>query len=168
MGADSKKELSLAIICAGCDTDIKICIFIKVKKMRTAGTTTVLTPDNRRFTRVIFTRSVKLFFEEKVYGKYPARNLSQGGLFIEGDINIPIGAECCMELYETGSNSSLILTFSGKILRREQDGVGVLFTSMEEDSFMFLQTMVLYSCDDPVGVAERFLDGFVPHSLLTS
>lgn len=117
-------------------------------------------PDNRRYTRVVFTRCVKLFYKGKVYGQYPAKNLSQGGLFIEGDINIAIGEDCRLELYETGPHSSLILTFWGKILRREKDGVGVKFTRMEQDSLMFLQTMVLYSCDDPVGVAERFLESF--------
>jgi hypothetical protein len=130
--------------------------------------TIILSPDNRRYTRVIFTRCVKLFFKGIVLGKYPARNLSQGGLFIEGDINIPIGEDCGLELYETGRHSSLILTFSGKIVRHEKDGVGIEFTSMKEDSFMFLQTMVLYSSDDPVGVAERFLEGFVPDSVRNS
>ena len=130
--------------------------------------TTVLSPNNRKYTRVIFTRCVKLFFRGKVLGKYPARNLSQGGLFIEGDINIPVGEEFGLELYETGRHSSLILNFSGKIARREEDGAGVEFTSMKEDSFMFLQTMVLYSSDDPVGVAERFLEGFVHDKVITS
>jgi len=128
--------------------------------------TIVLSPDNRRYTRVIFTRSVKLFFKGTIHGKYPARNLSQGGLFIEGDVNIPVGEECSLELYETGRHSSLILTFSGKIVRHEKEGAGVEFTSMGEDSFMFLQTMVLYSSDDPVGVAERFLEGFVPDNII--
>ena len=134
--------------------------------MRVVGSVT-LSPDNRRYTRVVFTRSVKLFVKGEAHGQYPARNLSQGGLFIEGDINIPVGEDCCLKLYETGRHSSLILTFWGKILRREKEGVGVQFTRMEDDSFMFLQTMVLYSSDDPVGVAERFLDGFTPDHVLT-
>jgi hypothetical protein len=133
--------------------------------MRAAGPV-VLSPDNRRYTRVVFTRCVKLFYKGKAYGQYPARNLSQGGLFIEGDINIPVGEDCRLELYETGRHSSLILTFLGKIVRREKDGTGVEFTSMGEDSFMFLQTMVLYSSDDPVGVAERFLEDFDPDKVI--
>ena len=131
------------------------------------GDTTILSPDNRRYTRVIFTRFVKLFFKGKVLGNYPARNLSQGGLFIEGDINIPVDEEFGLELYETGRHSSLILSFSAKIVRHDNDGAGVLFTCMKDDSFMFLQTMVLYSCDDPVGVAEGFLEEFVPRGVTT-
>lgn len=128
--------------------------------------TIVLSPDNRRYTRVIFTRCVKLLYKGKIFGKYPARNLSQGGLFIEGDVAIPVGEYCDLELYETGRHSSLILNFSGKVVRHEKDGIGVEFISMREDSFMFLQTMVLYSSDDPIGVAEHFLEGFVPDKVV--
>jgi len=134
--------------------------------MTTAGPS-AFNPEKRKHTRVIFTRSVKVFIQDKLHGQFPARNLSLGGLFIEGDINIPVGGDCRLELHETGNRSSLILNFCGTVRRREKDGVGVLFTSMEDDSFMFLQTMVLYSCDDPIGVAERFLEGFVPKSTST-
>lgn len=127
-----------------------------------AARSVVFTPDSRKYTRVVFTRTVKLFYKGKIYGQYPARNLSQGGVFLEGDVALPVGEDCRLELYETGRHSSLILTFLGRIVRQEKDGVGVEFTSMGEDSFMFLQTMVLYSSDDPIGVAERFLEDFHP------
>jgi hypothetical protein len=38
---------------------------------------------------------------------------------------------------------------------------------MEDDSYMFLQTMVLYSSDDPLGVAEDFFEDFNPNSVST-
>jgi len=132
--------------------------------MRTTGPI-ALSPEKRRDTRVIFTRSVKLFAKGKLQGRYPARNLSLGGLFVEGAIDLSDGEDCHLELHETGRHSSLILTFSGKIIRQEKDGVGVKFTSMGEDSFMFLQTMVLYSSDEPVGVAEQFLETFNPEKI---
>jgi len=130
----------------------------------TTAAPSAFTPEKRRHTRVIFTRSVKVFAQDTLRGHFPARNLSLGGLFIEGDINIPVGGDCRLELHETGRRSSLILNFCGTVCRQEKDGVGVHFTSMEDDSFMFLQTMVLYSSDDPIGVAEHFLEGFVPKS----
>jgi hypothetical protein len=126
-----------------------------------------LSPEKRRHERVPFTRSVKVFGTRKSLGQYPAKNLSMGGMFIEGDFITPVGEECRLELHETGSHSSLILMFSGKILRRDRDGVGVAFTEMERDSFMFLQTMVLYSSNDPAGVAESFLEDFASGSMST-
>lgn len=124
-------------------------------------------PEKRRHARVIFNRSVHLFVQEKSHGRYPARNLSMGGLFVEGALNLPVGEDCRLELHETGRHSCLILTFSGKIQRCEKDGVGVTFTGMEDDSYMFLQTMVLYSSDDPLGVAEDFIEDFNPDSVST-
>jgi hypothetical protein len=135
--------------------------------MTTAGPS-AFTPEKRRHTRVIFTRSVKVFIQDKLHGQFPARNLSLGGLYIEGDIDIPEGGDCRLELHETGRRSSLIVNFCGTVRRKDKDGVGVHFTSMEDDSFMFLQTMVLYSSDDPIGVAEHFLEDFVPKSASAS
>ena len=126
-----------------------------------------LSPEKRRHDRVLFTRSVKVFGTRESLGQYPAKNLSLGGMFIEGDINIPVGEQCRLELHETGNHSSLILKFSGKILRCDRDGVGVAFTEMEPDSFMFLQTMVLYSSENPTWVAENFLEDFAPGSMST-
>jgi hypothetical protein len=134
--------------------------------MTTAGPS-AFNPEKRKHIRVIFTRSVKVFIQDQPQGQFPARNLSLGGLFIEGDVNIPLGGDCRFELHETGRRSSLILNFCGTVLRKEKDGVGVRFTKMEDDSFMFLQTMVLYSSDDPIGVAEHFLEDFVPKSAKT-
>jgi hypothetical protein len=142
----------------------KLRFFCSGQKMSTTGPI-ALSPEKRRHARVVFTRSVKLLGKRKSLGQYSAKNLSLGGMFIEGDIKIPVGEECRLELHETGSHSSLILTFSGKILRCDRNGVGVAFTEMEKDSFMFLQTMVLYSSDDPTGVAENFLEDFAPGSM---
>jgi len=50
------------------------------------------------------------------------------------------------------------------VRRQTEDGIGITFTNMEDDSFMFLQTMILYSSDDPIGVAEHFLENFVPRA----
>lgn len=120
-------------------------------------------PEQRGVTRVIFTRRVNLFVRGALLGSYPVRDLSLRGLFIEGPIDIRQGESCRLELHETGSHSSLILRFFGTIIRWQEDGVGVQFTHMEEDSFMFLQTLVLYSSDEPLGVVEQFLETFAPH-----
>lgn len=119
-------------------------------------------PEKREHLRVPFTREVRVFAAGRSFGQFSTKNLSLGGLFLDGPLDVPVGGDCRLELHETGVRSSLILNFCGKILRNEKSGVGIRFTAMEEDSFMFLQTMVLYSADDPIEAAERFLDGFTP------
>ncbi len=128
----------------------------------------MFSPDKRKDSRVIFTRNVTLFAQGYTRGSYPARNLSLGGLFLEGNIDIPVGADCRLELHGIGRLSSFILNFYGKILRQENDGVGVKFIDMESDSFMFLQTIVLYSSHDPIGIAEKFFEDFPTISCRTA
>ncbi len=118
-------------------------------------------PDQRIHKRVVFTRTVKLIIGGEKLGQFPARNLSMGGLFIEGDkLDFPVKTPCKLELYETGKQSSLILKFSANIVRCDKNGIAVEFKDMEDDSFMFLQTMVLYASDDPVGIVQDFLEEF--------
>lgn len=120
-----------------------------------------LRPENRQHTRVVFTRTVRLYVDDTRVGEYAARNLSMGGLFMQGEgFNLKPGVQCALELHEEGQQSSLILKFSAQILRVDDTGIAVEFLDMEDDSFMFLQTMVLYASDDPIGIAQDFLEDF--------
>ncbi|WP_084456615.1 PilZ domain-containing protein [Desulfogranum mediterraneum] len=119
-----------------------------------------LHPDKRQHTRVVFTRTVKIRSQNCLLGEFPARNLSMGGLFIQGCPRVQPKGYYQLELRESGRQSSLILRFYVKVARIEADGVAVEFIEMEDDSFMFLQTMVLYASDDPIGITEDFLEDF--------
>lgn len=114
--------------------------------------------EKRRDTRVIFTRNIDLFIEEKLQGQFLTKNLSMGGLFVESNINISLGEACRLELYEIERCTSHNLIFSATVRRKEKGGIGVKFTRMTEGSFRFLQTMVLYSSDDPAEIAEHFFE----------
>lgn len=117
-------------------------------------------PDKRRHVRVVFTRTVKIIISERNIGNFSARNLSIGGLLADGDTGLVPGQACTLELHETGRNSSLLLTFTARVARSNSDQTAFEFTDMEDDSYMFLQTMVLYASDDPVGIAKEFLEDF--------
>ncbi|PID71580.1 MAG: hypothetical protein CSB34_06390 [Desulfobulbus propionicus] len=121
----------------------------------------LLRPEQRQYTRVVFTRTIRLHIDGARVGEYAARNLSMGGVFMEGEnLQLTLGKHCTLELHEKGQQSSLILKISAKISRIEDTGVAVEFLDMEDDSFMFLQTMVLYASDDPIGIAQDFLEDF--------
>ena len=124
----------------------------------------ILSPERRKHPRVYFNRSVRLSAGEHTHGRFPTRDLSQGGMFIEGAFELSVGDSCQFVFHETGQRATLLFPFSGRILRRDTDGIGIEFTSMKEESFMFLQTMVLYSSDDPVDVALDFMEDFIPVS----
>lgn len=120
--------------------------------------------EQRRDKRVSLNSKAKLSAKGIIHGWFPVKNLSVSGFFLEGDINIPAGEDCCLEFYETGENASLVLSVLGKIIRRDEHGLGVAFTAMENDCFMLLQTIVLYYSDAyQPEVEDKFQDVFKPH-----
>ncbi len=121
--------------------------------------------NKRSYARVIFHRTARLILHDKVYEEKRIKNLSIVGLFLAGKFDASIGDPCTIELHETGHQASLILTFSAKVVRVEPDGLGLEFLEMKPDSYMFLQTMILYATKDPLGVAEEFLEDFPPGTM---
>nr|WP_320012079.1 PilZ domain-containing protein [uncultured Desulfobulbus sp.] len=119
---------------------------------------TIYHHDKRRFARVPFERTIKLFAGDVRSRTYSSKNLSLGGMFLEGVGEYDIGQDCRIELHETGQRASLIYKICGKIVHADKKGVGIEFTGIEEHSLMYLQTMVLYSSEDPVAAAEKFAE----------
>lgn len=120
--------------------------------------------EKRSHVRVDFTRTISLVAGEGLQERYPARNLSLSGLYLEGVIDASLGECCRLEVHDTGPVSSQFYDFSGKISRRDETGIGVEFTAMGGESLKFLQTVVLYSADDPFEAACQFHEEFVPRS----
>ncbi len=123
---------------------------------------TRVSADNRRFTRVIFSRTAKLICRAATYEEGQVHNLSLGGLFLDGQYTVDSGDLCELQLHETGRHSCLILYFQVRVVRVESQGLALEFVDMPTDSYKFLQTMVLYSTDDPLGVSLEFLEEFQP------
>lgn len=120
--------------------------------------------EKRRHSRVLFSRTARVHIGEESYEERPIRNLSLGGMLLEGNFSVDPGETLNIELQEQGKHSVLVLHMCAKVVRRDDDCMAVAFTGMEPDSYMFLQTMVLYSTDDPFGVAMEFLDDFSENS----
>jgi len=111
----------------------------------------------RRFTRVGLSRTVSLYVNDQFYDLVAIRNLSIGGLFVEGKYDCKIGEKCEVELQETGENCSLLLKLTAVVRRIEEYGLALEFEKMSDTNLMFLQTVVLYSSSDPCSAAEEFL-----------
>ena len=116
--------------------------------------------NRRRFSRVLFNRTARLYLGGRRYEYEKIRNLSIGGVFVEGHYKADPGEICELELHESGRHSSLILRFFARIVRITDNGVALEFIDMGQDAYMFLQTLVLYHSDDPYTIALEFLDGF--------
>ncbi len=119
--------------------------------------------DKRSYARVIFNRKAKLILHGRIYEEQPVKNLSLIGMFIAGSFDTEVNDICDVELREIGRHTCLTLNFTAKIVRVEKDGLGLEFKNMQPDSYMFLQTMILYATQDPLSVAEEFLEDFLPN-----
>ena len=121
--------------------------------------------NKRTYARVVFNRTARLVLDDKVFEGGQIRDLSLIGLFLEGMYEVKPGDTCTVEIQETGPTSSLALTISATVVRVESGGIGLKFENMKQDAYMFLQTMILYATQDPVAVAEEFLEDFPPKNI---
>ena len=121
----------------------------------------VFSHDKRQHVRVQFVRSVKVSSPNVVQGCFAAKNLSFGWIYLTGSAPLPVGDDCRIELHASGRQASVIYPICGKVVRQDGKGFGVRFTGMEERCFIFLQTMMLYGSDDPMAMAECFVDAYL-------
>jgi len=121
--------------------------------------------NQRSYARVIFNRSARLIFTDRVYEQNKIRDLSLIGIYLEGRFEAQLGDKCTVEIQETGPTTSLTLTIAATVVRIEPRGVGLKFEDMKQDTYMFLQTMILYATKDPLSVAEEFREDFPPKHL---
>ena len=121
--------------------------------------------NKRTYARVVFDRTARLKLDDKVFEGGKIRDLSLIGLFLEGSFDLKPGDICTVEIQETGPSSSLALIISATVVRVESGGIGLKFVDMKQDAYMFLQTMILYATQDPVSVAEEFLEDFPPKNI---
>jgi hypothetical protein len=108
----------------------------------------------RRFTRVNFRQEAQLFFEKNVYKRQVINNLSLGGLYVEGQFQQHIGDLCTIELRQPGIET-VDFRAKGTVVRIDAQGMAVEFVTMEYESFLFLQTTLLYRVDDPVALGTE-------------
>ncbi len=108
----------------------------------------------RRFTRVNFRQEAQLSFERNVYERQVINNLSLGGLYVEGQFQQHIGDLCTIELRQPGLET-VDFRAKGTVVRIDAQGMAVEFVTMEYESFLFLQTTLLYRADDPVALGTE-------------
>ncbi|MGX9725745.1 MAG: PilZ domain-containing protein [Candidatus Electronema sp. VV] len=119
----------------------------------------------RRFTRVRFNQEVRLEFGGQTYERQSVCNLSLGGFCVRGQFTQQIGDICAIELREA---AGLPISFQakGKVVWIGGDSMAVEFTAMDHDSFLFLQTALLYQAEDPLLLGTEFGRDEVSYDLL--
>ena len=111
----------------------------------------------RQYTRVNFQREVHLYFEEKKYTHHTVNNLSLGGMYVKGRFEQRKGDMCIVELSNSENQFGVELRARCTVVRVSDDGIALTFTSMPHESFLFLQTALLYEAEDPMQLGAEFV-----------
>jgi hypothetical protein len=113
--------------------------------------------NRRQFTRIKFPRPVILDFGKNKY-KCSATNFSLSGMYVQGWFKQQAGDVCDIKLSLSETGPKMTIKAVCCVVRLEKDGLALRFTSMEPDSFLFLQEALLYKnnahwCKQPDGTA---------------
>lgn len=74
-----------------------------------------------------------------------SKDLSLKGIFVNTDKEIPIGSECEVEVILTGMVEDVVLKMNGKVMRKEGEGIGISFESIDLESYTHLKNIVMYN-----------------------
>ena len=106
--------------------------------------------NRRRKTRVRFETQVILRIKDvEVTAEASSRDISLQGVFLATDAALPQGAPCEVEILLTGSSSRLSIRVRGHVARRDAEGLGIVFESIDPDSYFHLRNLLLYNSSDP-------------------
>ena len=120
----------------------------------------VLGRERRRFFRVSCQHNAWLITEKSKQQPVKLRNLSMGGVSLYGRSRLHLGDTCKIEVRQKKHNFSQVVKFYSRVVRADKEGYGLEFVQMDDESHMFLQTMILYEADDPLSVVTEFQDDF--------
>ena len=119
-----------------------------------------LQKNRRRFSRVDASRAAKLLNSSGASFEGMVADLSLCGMLLAGDYNTQVGDIVELLLYGPGHRLSLIFKYRARVVRVTQDGIALEFIGMEARSYHYLQTIILYFSEDPLGVCLEFPQEF--------
>lgn len=111
--------------------------------------------ENRTHERVPFTARVTIFFKGKrIDSDADTRNISLKGMFVHTDERPGTGAHCGLELQLTGASSELTLHIDGRVVREDDNGIGIVFNTIDLDSYYHLKNILRYNVSRPEDMSD--------------
>ena len=109
---------------------------------------TVLNDENRRkHSRVGFATQIKIDLKTKdlVTLEGNSKDLSLKGIFVSTPKRFDRGTSCFVKIYLTGGIEKIELLVEGTIVRQTDTGIGIVFNSMDVDTYSHLKNIVHYN-----------------------
>ena len=82
------------------------------------------------------------------------RNISLRGLSCPMDERFRVGEPCQVAIH---LSNEITIHIEGKILRTRNEGTGIFFTSMSDNSFAHLKRLVQYNAEDPDKIDKELI-----------
>ena len=98
------------------------------------------------------TQQASLEFDGVRYDSCCIKDLSLSGMFVFGDFNQKTGDECIIRYSQESTASHFQFKAKAKVTRIANDGLAIEYVSMPFDSYMLLQTTLLYEAVDPMDI----------------
>jgi hypothetical protein len=102
-------------------------------------------------------QSTRVDFNTEIYLKTPSqtfrlegnsRDISQKGIYILTDKDIPVDTMCEIKLVLSGASPPVVLDIIGKVARKTDEGIGVEFKEMDLDSYTHLKNIVKFNAKE--------------------
>jgi hypothetical protein len=109
---------------------------------------TVLNDENRRkHSRVRFATQIRIDLKTKdhVTLEGNSKDLSLKGIFVSTPRKFARGTSCFVKIYLTGGIEKIELLVEGAIVRQTETGIGIVFNSMDVDTYSHLKNIVHYN-----------------------
>lgn len=102
--------------------------------------------ERRQDLRVTFKATAKLKYSgNRNFEECETADMSVSGVFVEGVTGVVFGEKCDVEFHLHGRTSNLELKMAGETVRVQDNGVGLQFFDVDEDSFYHLQNIVYFN-----------------------
>lgn len=86
-----------------------------------------------------------------------SQDLSLTGIFLLGADSPADSTPCTLTMRECWARHEVLLRLAGRVIRRDANGLVVVFTEMSRSSYELLQTLLLYQSNDPSAMGEEFV-----------
>ena len=120
----------------------------------------IIKPDShRKFNRTSFDRHVDIEFISDKYDNCQIKDLSLAGMFVKGDFKQDhVETKCSINFVQDGISTNLCLEMHAKVVRRNDDGIAVEFSSMPFDSYIFLQSSLIHETEDSILLSNLLIE----------
>ena len=105
--------------------------------------------DNRRkFQRIKYDGKAGLKFLNFTYDCYQVKNLNLTGLFIEGNFLKNKAKNCHVQIFHKDKQGNNSLKALAKVVWKNDEGIGLKFTSMTFENYLLLQTTLINNAEE--------------------